>query len=135
MKAANQESGESKRLALRVRPGKGASILLMALGLMFLLFGLILTELGKAEAGDSEPSLWWAITAFEVLWVAGCGALVLFGALGLRRKGVSPVSLDVDSAPDFEQRLRQLDTLRRDGLISEEEFLRKREEIMRQPWL
>ncbi len=35
---------------------------------------------------------------------------------------------------DFETRLRKLNTLREDGLITEEEFQKKREEILREKW-
>lgn len=35
---------------------------------------------------------------------------------------------------DFEQKLRKLAKLKEDGLINEEEFSKKREEIMNQKW-
>jgi hypothetical protein len=39
-----------------------------------------------------------------------------------------------DTGNDPMQRLRGLEKLKSDGLISEEEFRRKREEIMQQKW-
>ncbi|WP_409343251.1 SHOCT domain-containing protein [Paenibacillus sp. MBLB4367] len=43
-------------------------------------------------------------------------------------------SLASPAADDFESKLRKLDGLRRDGLITEEEFAAKRKELMEQKW-
>ncbi len=130
----NEKHQESHPVTVRVRPGRGSSLLLVVVGLMFLAFGVVLTEVGKAEAGSSEPGLWWVITVFEAIWVIGCGAIVVFGLSGLKQRAISAAVLDVDAAPDFEQRLRKLEALKRDGLISEAEFHRKREEFMQERW-
>lgn len=124
----------TERRSVHVRPGRGAAVIQLVMGLLFLMFGLVLTTVGKEDA--SEPSLWWALTAFQVVWVAGCGALIVYSIAVLRGwRGTSAVVLDIEGGGgDFDERLRKLDGLRRDGLISEEEFRRKRDEIMKEPW-
>jgi hypothetical protein len=52
-------------------------------------------------------------------------------------RGVSAYEVDVDApdAPgDFDAKLRKLAKLREDGLLSGEEYERKRAEVMRQRW-
>lgn len=47
----------------------------------------------------------------------------------------SDIKMGTDSAAlDFEEKLRKLESLRQDGLISEEEYQQKRSEIMKENW-
>jgi hypothetical protein len=39
-----------------------------------------------------------------------------------------------EEKPDFEARIRKLESLRKDGLVSEEEYRRKREEFLQEKW-
>jgi len=56
------------------------------------------------------------------------------------KEGVASMEMDIDSSEvsispdDFSVRLRKLNQLRDDGLISEDEFYEKRREILEEKW-
>ncbi len=114
---------------MRVKQSKPSALAGMLMGIIFIVVGFttVLPTFGM----------------FGVLWVLICLVITATQAYNFfSNKGVSSWEVDVDAPdyagpannPDFETRLRKLGKLRDDGLISEEEFNRKREEIMRQPW-
>ena len=41
---------------------------------------------------------------------------------------------DKEPSPDFESKLRKIEALKKDGLLSEEEYRQKRDEIINQKW-
>jgi UPF0716 family protein affecting phage T7 exclusion len=79
---------------------------------------------------------------FGVLWTLGAIAITAFNAWNLLSdRGVSLYDVDVDvreekpPAPEaFDSKLRKLARLREDGLITDEEFQRKRAEILNEKW-
>jgi hypothetical protein len=104
------------------------------LGVLFLLFGLVLF---KASEGEAQPF----VAIFAVIWVIGCITIILTGvqALGLVKKGkIEIVELggvtNGESEGGFAVRLRDLEALKRDGLISNGEYQIKRAEIMQEKW-
>jgi hypothetical protein len=68
--------------------------------------------------------------------------MLVYHFLNLKRaKGLSLVDIDTESGSQTDesvsdpmQKLRSLEALKKDGLISEDEFRRKREEVMQQKW-
>ena len=113
----------------------------IGIGVLFLLFGLTLAVVVAMEASASELGLLIAQIAFFILWIAGCIAIIV-SYIRILRGRHSPEQnalLDVhveDSGTtgDFETRLRQLEHLRRDDLISEAEYQDKRTQILQERW-
>ena len=103
--------------------------------------------------GNSE---FLPITGFFIIWSVGCGGLfVHFIKLYILMKTgkievgeidnlskdfksnieVEKVSNSIEeSKNDFETRLRSIDSLKKDGLINEEEYKNKRTVIMQDKW-
>jgi hypothetical protein len=105
---------------VRIKPGKPVSLLGMVVGLIFVALGLavIIPVFGP----------------FGVVWTCVAGAIAVFYAYNfLSARGASAYDVDV-TGEDFDTRLRKLEKLRQDGLISTEEFERKRSELMRERW-
>jgi hypothetical protein len=101
-----------------IRPSKPAAAVGLAAGVVFLLLGVavVIPVFGT----------------FGVFWTAVAAIIALFYAYNLfSRRGVSAYEVDVDAPEDD---LRKLAALRRDGLLSEEEYQRKRAELMARRW-
>lgn len=121
---------------IRVRPGKAGSIVLIVMGSIFFVFGTFLTSIGLADSSDSafQMLIWF----FRLIWWAVCLAMIVYGLLMLTRK--KPPSMlemdleDVGTEGDFEARLRKLESLRVENLISQQEYDKKRAEIIREKW-
>jgi cytochrome c-type biogenesis protein CcmH/NrfG len=82
--------------------------------------------------------------AFGIFWTFVAAAITIFHAFNVfSERGVATTEIDVevDGIPTnqreempFDERLRRLEQLRHDALISEEEYQHKRREILRQQW-
>lgn len=126
---------DRQRTVVRPRPTKLSGATLIAAGGMFLLFGAV--PLVAAE-GDARP---YAL-AFGAVWIMVCLSFIGYGVHILRsaRPAVGMV-LEIEGgaaspAPggDFAARLRELEKLREDRLVTEEEYRRKRAEILDARW-
>jgi Short C-terminal domain len=125
---------------LVVKPGKPAGVFAVVAGAIFLVFGLAILILAGRDTSDDAI---YAIYVFGILWVIVCGIIIIIGVLNMRKEGIEMLRIEggdisatrnSGSTPDQMDRLRKLDALKKDGLISEEEFRAKREEIMREKW-
>jgi hypothetical protein len=75
-------------------------------------------------------------------WIGAVLFMLVYHFLNLKRaKGLSLIDIEAgpgsqpdDTAGNPMQKLRNLETMKHDGLISEDEFRRKREEIMQEKW-
>lgn len=109
---------------VRVRPSKSQSLVGMIAGAVFVIIGLSLMPM------MGTFGLIW--TLFAVV-IVGLHAYNFFS-----KRGVASWEIDVGSAAnrggDFEERLRKLNKLKEDGLITENEFEKKRTEIMKSEW-
>lgn len=133
-----------------VRPSPLASIIGIVAGVVFLLFGvLVMSGSGDKAPGTyaPEPGGSEFTGVFLAVWVVFCVAIVAYNVKNLcsysadeRRRipltseDVVEIEPDETAAMDFAGRLRKLEGLRRDGMISEDEFQRKRKEIMEEKW-
>jgi len=118
---------------IRVKPSKPASLFGMIVGIVFVLIGLFIVIPVGGLFG-----IFWTLAAVAI---TGFQAYNFFGD-----KGVASWEIDIDDGAnkynnqsanvrdDFEIRLRKLNRLKEDGLITEEEFQKKREEILREKW-
>lgn len=108
-------------------------IVQIVLGVLFMAFGLVFVFVAEGEA---RPF----VAIFSIIWVAGCVAIIVHAAKSLRliKKGKIQVAEVHDGAVEtqrgFATKLRELEALRKEGLISEEEYRKKRAEIMAEEW-
>jgi hypothetical protein len=109
---------------IRIRPGRPVSLLGMVVGLVFIGLGVavVIPLFGP----------------FGVFWTLVAAGIALYhGYNFFSGRGASAYDVDVegrDAGEDFDAKLRKLARLKEDGLLSEEEYQRKRDEIVRQPW-
>lgn len=120
---------------IRVKPSRPASLFGLIAGVIFVLIGITI----------AIPTF----GLFGVFWTLCAVAITGFQAYSFfSPSGGATWEVDIDSEgngpmdhpstseirDDFETRLRKLNRLKEEGLISEEEFQRKREEILREKW-
>lgn len=117
-----------------VRPSPFASMVIIIFLVVFLIVGVFFFDL------PDEP----IAIIFKFVWTLMCISGIVYATINLRSFSKSegnnlPLSTsDVISTAeseqgkdDFEVRLRKLESLRKDGFITEEEYRRKRKEIMK----
>lgn len=129
---------------MNIKPSKPVSMGAL-IGLVFmLLFGIGFAILVGNVLVDNEapPAAFVVFILFMLAWVTTVLFLLVYHILNLKRtKGLALIDIETLPAnsgvpppllPDPARRLRDLEALKRDGLISEDEFKRKREEIIRE---
>ncbi len=111
----------------RVKPSKPASALGMVVGVAFVGIGLFV----------AIPTF----GAFGVFWTLVAVAITVFNAINVfSESGVAGTEIIEDDGPlgaeqlPFDERLRRLEQLRKDGLVSDEEYQRKRAELLGERW-
>jgi hypothetical protein len=137
------KDGTSQKMS--ILPSKAASLIQVVLGFGFLVFGAVLIFPRAADVSESELGL--LLTIFGVIWVIACGAIIGYGVYCLsKRKPVGLYTIEVETvdptsgergsvaSADFDSRLRKLESLKREGLITDDEYNRKRAEIMTTKW-
>lgn len=136
---------------ITVRPSPTSSVITLVMSILFLIFGIVLigTSLGGAEGARGPMSF------FLVIWIAACLGMAIYSLINLSSYGKSrpnPAALEVlemedekapeppdtkestRARPDFATRLRELEALRKEGLLNEDEYQRKRKEILDEKW-
>ena len=114
---------------------------------LFLLFGLAFGFVVFQETPDSEGGLKILMGGFFLIWVVVCISMVVFYVRILTRsnnpEGQSLMDVHFEASgvvdtsgrdKDFAVRLRHLEDLMRDGLITEMEYQDKRAQIMAEKW-
>lgn len=114
---------------------------------LFLLFGLAFGFVVLQDTPDSEGGLIILMGGFFLIWVVVCLAMIIF-YVRMLSKSINPedqslVDFKVETSgvtdPSgrdnaFADRLRNLEGLKRDGLITEAEYRDKRAQIMEEKW-
>jgi hypothetical protein len=129
---------------LNIRPSKPVSVGAL-IGLFFmLLFGIAFAVLvGNTLVENEAPvAMYFVFGIFMLGWIGTVLFMLVYHFLNLKRaKGLSLIDIEAepgsqpdDTASDPMQKLRNLEAMKHDGLISEDEFRRKREEIMQEKW-
>jgi hypothetical protein len=138
------DNPELKNKRATIRPSPTAStIQLIALILLFI-FGLVLLSI---LPGDFIPGI-----VFLIIWLGFCLMGVIYSIINImsfRDSRPNPAAVEVveiedkkladkngpeSEKPAFSIRLRELEALKKDGLINEEEYQRKRREILDEKW-
>jgi hypothetical protein len=129
---------------MTMRPSKplstGAVIILVFMLMFGIAFFALVHSVLKKE--DAPVAMYIVFYIFMVGWIATALFQLVYHALNLKRaKGLSMVDIESEQGLPGEppqgdpmQRLRNLEKLKSDGLITEEEYRRKREEMMREKW-
>ncbi len=120
-----------------VRPSKASAIATVIIGTLFLVFAVVF--IGNTAEGEARPY----VLMFMVIWIAVCGFMIVYGLtiiFSKRPPAVTEIDMEdrQSDSPgagiDFVSKLRKLESLRREGLINEEEYKTKRSEIMQEKW-
>jgi phosphate/sulfate permease len=127
---------------ISVRPSPLASMAGVVGGVIGMGIGIAFLAAVPSEPG---PDGFFAV--FFMVWFLVCAGMIAYSLYNLAsfKKGqtagvpltatdVVEMEQDEEQAMDFAERLRKLDALHRDGLISEEEFLAKRRQILEEKW-
>lgn len=138
---------EEKRTAT-IRPSPFASLAGAIVNALLLLFGVTLISSALLE-NNSETGLNVLIAMFGFIWIIACGLGIFYNIRNYRSWSRSSPNnpattslgvIEYDVAPDkeipadFETKLRKLEGLKKDRLITEEEYKVKRKEIMDEKW-
>ncbi|MBF0253101.1 MAG: hypothetical protein HQL29_04720 [Candidatus Omnitrophica bacterium] len=105
----------------------------IVLGILFLPFGLMFVFIAEGEA---KPF----VVMFALIWVVGCVSIILHSvkALQLINKGDFQIAEikneNTEKKDNFSVRLREIEDLKKDNLISENEYQLKRDEILKEKW-
>jgi len=140
----NQNHRQNERIqTMRVKPSKPVSAGALVVLIFMLAFGIVFfVAVGMETSGQDEPALKYLLVAFGLVW---CGAIVLmiiYHVNNLRRARGWPM-IDIESAsigkvPDNQkdpmQKLRELESLKKEKLISDQEYEMKRREILSEKW-
>jgi hypothetical protein len=115
----------------------GAIVALIAMiifGIGFaVLVGNVLSE------NDAPPLMSFLFYVFMVLWIGTVLFTLIYHVKNYKRKGGFPlleIQSDSDNKKDNSpmQRLRDLEALKKDGIINEKEYDEKRTQIMEEKW-
>ena len=129
---------------MNVKPSKPLSAASLV-GLIFMLmFGLGFTVLVWRVLAENEAPLAMTIlfSLFMVGWIGTALFMLVYHILNLKRaKGLALIDIETESesltgsaGSDPMQRLRSLEKLKNDGLITKEEYDLKRDEIIKEKW-
>lgn len=142
--APSPDGQQPGRKSAAVRPSPLSSMLSIAGGVIGIIFGIFFVS---SASGDPEAG--GMIRVFFLIWFGVCIGGIIYGFVNLssysksEKKKIPGTSMDVvtmipdDPGPeklDFEAKLRKLEALKRDHLISEDEYDRKRREILDEKW-
>jgi len=138
------EKQQAGRKSVVVRPSPLSSIMGIVAGVVGIIFGIFFIS---STSGDSDGS--GARSVFFLIWFGVCIGGIIYGFVNLssysrsEKKRIPGTSMDVvtmipddpgTEKLDFEAKLRKLEALKRDHLISEDEYDRKRSEILEEKW-
>jgi len=111
-------------------------VALIVLSALFMVFGIGFFIAIQGELGEARPF----VALFLLLWLVACVAIIVHAvkALKLLRKGEIEIakitSADRDAENGFAIKLHDLESLKKDGLISDDEYQKKRAQIMKEKW-
>lgn len=106
----------------------------MVLSALFLPWGIMLAFVAEGEARPFAAF-------FALIWVVACLSMFIYSLKMLRvvKKGKIEIAElssheDTEKTGGFASRLRDLEALKKEGLIHEDEYTKKRQEILKEKW-
>jgi amino acid permease len=123
-----------------IRPGRSASIVGIITASAMLLFGMFFFSLLNSEGGEGNG----VGLVFMIFWMLIVLCIIAYNIYNLTFRNASSAAMEeiefdskegADAAEnDFNTKLRKLEELKKDGLITSDEYAAKRAEIMQQKW-
>ena len=121
-----------------IKPSANKASLQVLGGILGLLFGYY-GFYGRVPAGTPMPK---DVQNFALVWFFICAATIVIGLVNMFSKRGIPTDeivteddeIKPNEQPDVEERLRRLVRLHDEHLITDEEFERKRTEILNERW-
>ena len=129
------------KLKSQVKPGKQSALAGMIVGIFFLIFGVVFMIVIQDDLSH-EDSSGTMVNAFFVLWILVMLVIIFLNARGLSRSNApSMIDIETETIDDIqeatitiESKLKQLEKLKSENLITEAEYTQKRNEIMQSKW-
>jgi hypothetical protein len=129
---------------ISLSPGKQVSAGAI-IGLIFLLiFGIAFTVLVGEVLVENDASILMSIVFYVFMfgWIGTAVFMIIYHTKNLKNaKGLSVIDINTDTDPNTEnlpgspiQRLRDLESMKKEGLISEKEYEQKRTQMMGEKW-
>lgn len=129
---------------ISIRPGRPVSVGSLISLIFMLFFGIGFAILVGNVLHENEAPLAAAVLFFIFMagWIGTVLFFLVYHFLDLSRaKGLSLVEVETEPEPrkctdeiDPARKLRSLEQLKEDGLISQEEYAKKRSEILGEKW-
>jgi hypothetical protein len=129
--------GIDNNTSIRPRPTKLSGVALIIAGVLFLPFSALPFS---NSGGDGDSFIFF----FGIMWVIICLSFIVYGVYILvSNKPSTGIVYDLEGNTtlknpgfhdDFDTRLRKLEKLKQERLITEEEYKSKRAEIIKEPW-
>ena len=132
MQTLSQDKDRTMSTKLYVKPAKTIFVAQMVIIPLFMVFGFLFLFMA-----DREVMVFLAI--FVLIWETVCIAILVNAVKALKRMRdgkieVAEISRPAEAENDFSKKLRDLKALKTDGLLTDEEYREKREEILKAKW-
>ncbi len=123
---------------MQIKPTKPTLVMGLIVAVAMLVFGVFFFNAVLSDSGG-EPG---PAIGFMALWFLVLGVIIVYYVFFLKsRKGVVEIETETeaappktDAAPDFDAKLRKLEGLKKDGLVTDDEYRIKRAEILGEKW-
>lgn len=127
---------------IHVKPSKPLSVGALVVLAFMLLFGIAFAVLvgGEIYSYSDEPALKILFSLIMLAWIGGVLVMIIYHVINIKRaKGLPVIDLDTEAGistakKDSMRKLRDLEALKKDQLISSAEYERKRREILNEKW-
>lgn len=132
----------------RITPGRvprTGALFGIIISALFLIFGGFICYQAIQNISSGEMSLGIVLSLFSLIWMVGCIAILINFTRIYKACDPSPdnqfvrierlhTSEDPEMNQDFDTRLRKLESLYQDSLITEAEYNAKRSEVLEEKW-
>ena len=127
-----------------IRPARQTSVAGLIMLIFMLLFGIAFTVLVGNVLHENEAPLIMSLVLYLFMagWIGTVLYMLVYHFRNIRHpEGVPLFEVDTEAVPgedvakpNFARKLRDLEQLKTDGLLSQEEYSRKRSEILDEKW-
>jgi hypothetical protein len=127
---------------IHVKPSKPVSIGALVVLAFMLFFGIAFAGLigGEIYSYSDEPALKILFSLIMLAWIGGVLVMIIYHVINIKRAaGLSVIDLETEAGittakKEPMQKLRDLEALKKDQLISSAEYEKKRREILNEKW-
>ncbi|MGN1039691.1 MAG: SHOCT domain-containing protein [Oscillospiraceae bacterium] len=125
----DNKSGNKK---IKFKPSKTYSIFGFAVGIIFMITGLVMMFKQHSETGSYNLEFWG-------MWLGACAVITVMNYLNAFTKKGIPIQEAIiesenhyqkQSTKDIETKLKQLNSLHQQNLVTQEEFDKKKAELL-----